>query len=163
MPVISAIAAMTRDHVIGIDNRLPWHLPADLKHFRAITLGHPVIMGRKNYESIGKPLPGRTNIVVTSNANYQAPGCIVSHSPEEAIASAETNSEIFVIGGATLYKQLLPKTDKLYLTLIDEKIPGDTYFPEIDWDQWKQVSASCHEPDEKNPLHYTFAVYERKS
>ena len=161
MPILSAIAAMTRNRVIGVNNQLPWHLPADLEHFKSVTLGHPIIMGRKNYESIARPLPGRTNIVITTDTSYTAPGCIVCHSIDDAIAQAGNDPEIFIIGGATLYEQMLPQTQRLYLTWIDQEIAGDTFFPEINWDHWQQLSDELHAADEKNPFAYTFTVYER--
>ncbi len=129
MTQISIIAAMTNNHVIGKNNALPWHLPADLKHFKNITMGKPIIMGRKTFESIGKPLPGRQNIILTRDKNYHIDGCTIIHSLDE-LQSCTNAAEIFVIGGAEIYKQLLPLTQKLYLTFIDTEIDGDSYFPE---------------------------------
>jgi dihydrofolate reductase len=159
---ISIIAAMAENRVIGVDNTLPWRLPADLRHFRLITTGHPVIMGRRNYESIGKPLPGRDNIVVTRDPDYRAPGCTVTHSLEQALTSAQNDREIFIIGGAEIYRQAFPRAERLYLTLVHADIRGDTYFPEFDPAQWRETSRERHEADEKNPYAYTFLTYDRK-
>ena len=159
---VSLIAAMAENRVIGVNNTLPWRLPADLKHFRRLTTGHHVIMGRRNYESIGKPLPDRTNIVVTRNPSYCAPGCLVKHSFEDALASAQNDPEVFVIGGAEIYRQALEHADRMYLTLVHAHIPGDTYFPPFDQSHWQEVSRERHEPDEKNPHACTFLVYDRK-
>ena len=152
---------MAENRVIGINNTLPWHLPADLKHFRQITTGHHVIMGRRNYESIGKPLPNRTNIVVTRNRNYRAPGCVVTHSLEEALEHAHADPEIFIIGGAELYRQSFAHADRLYLTLVHAKIAGDTRFPDFDPDQWNEIMRERHEADDKNPYAYSFLMYDR--
>jgi dihydrofolate reductase len=159
---VSLIAAMAENRVIGVNNTLPWRLPADLRHFRLITTGHHVIMGRRNYESIGKPLPNRTNIVVTRNPSYRAPGCLVKHSFEDALAAAADDPEIFVIGGAEIYRQALGHADRLYLTLVHAQVQGDTYFPQFDEMHWQEVSRERHEPDEKNPHACTFLVYDRK-
>lgn len=152
---------MAENRVIGVHNTLPWRLPADLKHFRLLTSGHPVIMGRRNYESIGKPLSDRTNIVISRNIGYQAPGCLVVHSIEEAFSAAHNDPEIFVIGGAEIYRQALTRANRLYLTQVHANISGDTYFPEFDRSQWQEVSREAHPADEKNPHAYTFFVYDR--
>lgn len=159
---ISLIAAMADNRVIGIDNTLPWHLPADLRHFKKITMGKPILMGRKTYESIGKPLPGRTNIIVTTDRGYQAPGCIVVHSIDEALGATQESEEVMVIGGASFYEQLLPRADRLYLTLIHADFAGDAYFPDIDPTQWREIGRTDGEPDETNPYRYSFVVLERK-
>ncbi len=159
--MISIIAAMAENRVIGVHNTLPWRLPADLKHFRKLTTGHHVIMGRRNYESIGKPLPDRTNIVITHNPNYRAPGCLVVHSIEEALAIANSDPEIFVIGGAEIYRQALDSADRLYLTLVHAHVDGDTYFPEFNGSHWQEVGRERHEADERNRYAYTFLVYAR--
>ena len=158
---VSIIAAMAENRVIGVNNTLPWRLPADLRHFRRVTTGHHVIMGRRNYESIGKPLPDRTNIVVTRNPSYRAPGCLVKHSVEDALRSAQNDPEVFVIGGAEIYRQALDRADRLYLTLIHAEVQGDTYFPPIDEKHWREISRERHEPDGKNPHACTFLVYDR--
>src|SRR5690606_3178604 len=131
--------------VIGRDNALPWRLPADLKRFRRITIGHPIVMGRRSYEAIGRPLPGRTNIVVTRRADYTAPGCTVVHSLEEALARAAASPEAFVIGGAQLYAEALPRAYRLYLTRVHAEIPGDTLFPAVDWASWREIERERHE------------------
>jgi len=161
-PKLSIIAAMAENRVIGVNNTLPWRLPADLKHFRQITTGHHVIMGRRNYESIGKPLPGRTNIVVTRNREYRAPGCVVTHSLAEALSCAQADPEIFIIGGAELYREAFADADRLYLTLVHANIGGDTWFPEFDTDRWDEISRERHESDDKNPYAYSFLVYDRR-
>lgn len=156
------IAALTTERVIGKENALPWRLPADLKHFKALTMGKPIIMGRKTYESIGRPLPGRHNIVVTRNEAYRAPGCTVVHTIEAALAAAGDVSEVMVIGGSHLFEALLPQADRLYLTIIDEKIEGDTYFPPWDEQEWRELSRSPGVRNERNPFHYEFLVLERR-
>lgn len=159
--MISLIVAMDEAGVIGKDNKMPWHLPADLKYFKRTTLGHPVLMGRKTYESIGRPLPERRNIVLTRQEEYAAPGCDVIHSVEE-IALHE-GEDLFVIGGAEIFQMLLPKTDRLYLTRIHERFAGDTYFPSLDLSEWTLLSETKGTVDEKNPHPHTFLVYEKRS
>ncbi|MDH3513728.1 MAG: dihydrofolate reductase [Gammaproteobacteria bacterium] len=159
---VSLIAAMAENRVIGVDNALPWRLPADLRHFRRLTTGHHVIMGRRNYESIGKPLPDRTNIVVTRNPAYHAPGCLVSHSLRQTLQDIQDDPEVFVIGGAEIYRQALGDADRIYLTLVHANIAGDTYFPEFDLREWQEISRTRHEPDENNPYPYSFVTYDRK-
>jgi dihydrofolate reductase len=159
---LSIIAAMAENRVIGVNNTLPWRLPADLRHFRRLTTGHHVIMGRRNYESIGRPLPERTNIVVTRNRDYRAPGCQVRHSLEEALRDAGGDPEVFVIGGAEIYRQALDKADRIYLTLVHATVPGDTFFPEFDPGDWSEISRTRHEADEKNPHACSFVIYDRK-
>ena len=161
--IISLISAMGRNRVIGINNTLPWRLPADLKHFKQITMGKPVLMGRKTYESIGKPLPGRTNIIISRDDDYRVPGCIVARSIDAALASAAGHEEIMVIGGAALYEQMLPRADRLYLTLIDEDFKGDAWFPEINPVQWQEQERVDHAPDAANPYHYSFLMLQRMS
>ncbi|MCR4302414.1 MAG: type 3 dihydrofolate reductase [Sulfuricaulis sp.] len=159
---VSLIAAMAENRVIGVNNKLPWHLPADLRHFRQLTTGHPVIMGRRNYESIGKPLPDRANIVVTRNPAFRAPGCQVKNSLEEALREIQDKSEIFIIGGAEIYRQSIGSADRIYLTLVHAEIDGDTYFPEFDRGDWQEVSRVHHTADEKNPYAYSFVTYDRR-
>jgi dihydrofolate reductase len=158
---LSLIVAMAANHVIGHDNRLPWHLPADLKHFRATTLGKPVLMGRRTWESIGRPLPGRTNIVITRNADYAAAGCVVVHSLDEALSAAGDAGEVMVIGGAELYRQALPQADTIYLTLVHGRFEGQTRFPDWQPDDWREIERIDHEPDDKNPHAYSFITLER--
>ncbi|WP_096202527.1 dihydrofolate reductase [Bacillus sp. FJAT-45350] len=162
--MISFIVAMDTNRVIGKDNDLPWKLPADLAYFKKVTMGNPILMGRKTHESIGRPLPGRDNIIITRNENYEAEGCIVVHSTEEIKKlEQERSDEIFVIGGAEIFKETLPIADKLYITLIHEEFDGDTFFPEIDMKQWKLISSEKGIVDEKNIHEHEFLIYERKS
>ncbi len=161
MTTLSIIVALGRGRVIGRDNQLPWHLPADLQHFKKVTLGKPVIMGRLTYESIGKPLPGRRNIVITRAAGYDAPGCEVVASPQAALEAVADADEAMVIGGANLYRQLLPDTDRLYLTFIDADFDGDAWFPEWSADEWRETAREAHLPDERNAYPYAFVVLER--
>jgi dihydrofolate reductase len=160
---LSIIAAMAENRVIGINNTLPWRLPADLRHFRQLTTGHHVIMGRRNYESIGKPLPDRTNIVITRNPGYLAPGCQVKHSLAEALRDIRNDPEIFIIGGADIYRQTIGAADRIYLTLVHADVRGDTWFPEFDLRDWHETSRTRHEADEKNPYACSFVTYDRKN
>ena len=162
-PVISAIAAMAENRIIGNNNQLPWRLPADLKHFKAITTGHPILMGRKTYTSIGKPLPHRTNIIITRDTAFTAPSCKVVTSLENAIqyALSENVSEIFIIGGAEVYQQLLPHIQRIYLTIVHHMFEGDVYFPELDKTAWKEIECVSHTADEENPYAYSFLRLER--
>ena len=154
---------MAQNRAIGVNNTLPWKLPADLRHFRQLTTGHHVIMGRRNYESIGKPLPDRTNIVVTRNPAYRAPGCKVKHSLVDALQDIHGDTEVFVIGGAEIYRQALSDANRIYLTLVHADISGDTFFPEFDAHEWSEISRTRHEADEKNPYAYSFVTYDRKN
>lgn len=158
----SIIVAQSQNRVIGIDNTLPWHLPADLKRFKAITMGHHMIMGRKTYESIGKPLPGRTSIVITRNKDLVFEGCVMAHSLKEAFEIAQKNNdnEAFVIGGADLIKQAIDSCDKLYLTNIHQDFNGDTFLEPLS-SNWKQIEHITHEPDEKNVYTYSFVTYKK--
>lgn len=163
IPTLSAIAALSENRVIGLNNQMPWHLPADLKHFRTITSGHPILMGRKTFESIGRPLPNRTNIILTRDTHYQAEGCIVINNPDDALTLVNNinQSEIFIIGGAEIYQLLLPKVTRLYLTEIHHQFQGDTFFPELDKTAWREVSRETHAADELNAYTYSFIVLER--
>lgn len=158
---MSLIVAMAANRVIGRDNRLPWHLPADLKHFRRLTLGKPVLMGRRTWESIGRPLPERTNIVITRDADYSAPGCVVVHSLEAALRAAGHHPEVMVIGGAELYRQALPQAGRIYLTEVHGNFEGDTFFPGLQAGAWREVERTDFEPDEKNSHAYSFVTLER--
>lgn len=162
--LISAIAALTRNRVIGKDNQIPWYLPADLKFFKRTTQGHHIIMGRKNYQSIGKPLPKRTNVVITRDPFFISTGCVVVHSIEEALKVAQDNGEeeAFIIGGGQIYEQAMPYVQRLYLSEIDVELDGDVFFPEIDYDNWKVVDEDFHAPDERNAYPFTVRIYERK-
>ena len=160
---LALIAAMAGNRVIGRANQLPWRLSADLRHFKALTMGKPVIMGRNTYESIGKPLPGRSNIVVTRDARYRAPGCQVVHSLEQALQAAAGHAEVLVIGGAELYRQTLQRADRLYLTLVKAEVQGDVLFPELDWSRWRELQRESHRADASNEYDYDFVVLERIS
>lgn len=161
---ISMIAAMAHDRVIGKDNQMPWHLPADLAHFKRVTLGKPVLMGRKTFESIGRSLPGRRNLVISRNPDYQAEGIEVVGSVEAALALLAGSSveELMVIGGGHLYAEMLPSADCLYLTRIDLAVEGDTRFPAFDDGQWQRVDCESHPADEKNPHPYSFETWQRR-
>ena len=158
----SIIVAQSQNRVIGIDNTLPWHLPADLKRFKAITMGHHMIMGRKTYESIGKPLPGRTSVVITRNKDLVFEGCVMAHSLKEAFEIAQKNNdeEAFVIGGADLIKQAIDVCDKLYLTNIHQDFNGDTFLEPLS-SKWKEIEYITNEPDEKNVYSYSFVTYKK--
>ncbi|MCS6916960.1 MAG: dihydrofolate reductase [Chitinophagales bacterium] len=162
---ITIIVAAAQNGVIGRNNRLPWHLPADLKRFKQITLGHPIIMGRNTYESIGRPLPGRINLVVTRQQDYEAPGCIVVHSLQEALEYAQRSgaTECFVIGGGDLIQAALVWADRILLTRIYHDFDGDTFLPQLNDDDWKLVSEEKHPPDAKNPYAYAFLEYKLTS
>lgn len=160
--MISLVVAMARNHVIGSAGRMPWHLPADLRRFKEITMGRPVIMGRKTFESIGRPLPGRTNIVVTRRHGWNPSGVIVARGLPQALqAAVQGEGEVFVIGGGELFEQALPIARRLYITRIEADIEGDTRFPEIEEAQWRLVRKEVREADEKNPYRCHFEVWER--
>lgn len=161
--IISAIVAAAKNNVIGSGNQIPWHLPHDFKFFKRTTLNHHIIMGRKNYESIGKPLPKRTNVVITRNPFYISSGCIVVHSLTEALLVAKENGEdeAFVIGGGVIYDLAMPFLDRIYFTDIDLDVEGDVFFPTIDPDIWKEISAEPFTADEKNKANMVFRVFER--
>jgi dihydrofolate reductase len=157
---LSLIVAADRNNLIGRDNQLPWHLPADLAFFKRTTMGAPMLMGRKTWESIGRPLPGRTSIVITRDPHYRTEGAIVVHSIEEALRAAGDAPELFVIGGAKLFEDTLPVADRIHLTRINHEFEGDTWFPEIG-PEWREVSREEHGPDDKNPYPYAFITLER--
>lgn len=158
---------MARNGVIGRDNALPWRLPADLQRFKALTTGHPVVMGRKTYESLGRPLPNRTNIVVTRDRAFAPEGVQVAHSLDEALALASAalpaDRLVFVIGGENLYAQILPRADRLYVTLVDAEIDGDARFPPFDWQQWQERERLEHPADDKHAYRCLFLTLERKT
>ena len=161
--MISLLVAMAQNRVIGKDNQLPWHLPEDLAYFKRVTMGHPIVMGRKTFESIGRVLPGRQNVIVTRNPHFSHEGCLVLHSIEEIINFANNyNGEVFVIGGAEIFKEILPYADRLYITKIVHTFSGDAFFPVFDEAEWKLVSSEKGLKNEKNPYDYTFLVYERR-
>jgi dihydrofolate reductase len=159
---LSLIWAMTDERVIGIENSLPWKLPADMKWFRQHTLGKPIIMGRKTFESFGaKPLPQRLNIIVSKDSQYRAQDAVVVGSIAEAVEKVKDVEEVMVIGGASLYAQTLPLAQRLYMTLVHANIKGDAWFPEFDLNQWQEIERQEHAADEKNPFAYTFLILEK--
>lgn len=157
---VSLIAAMDPGCVIGIENRLPWRLPADLRRFKELTMGHTLIMGRKTFESIGRPLPGRITIVVTRQKDYAPAGVVVAHSVDEALARAE-GREVFIAGGEEIFRQTLDRADRLYLTRLQREFPGDAFFPEFDESAWRLVQWERHGPTEEAFIPHTFEVYDR--
>lgn len=159
--MICAIVAMDRNRVIGYHNAMPWHLSADLKYFKATTMGHPIIMGRNTYESLGKPLPGRKNIVITRRPLEAPEEVIRVASIEEALKAAQNDGEIFIIGGQQIFEQTLNRIDKIYITRIEHEFTGDRYFPELNEQEWKVINSESHLPDEKNAYAYTFLLMER--
>ncbi len=159
---LSLVVAMDENRVIGLNGGLPWHLSSDLKYFRDITMGKPIIMGRKTHQSIGRPLPGRRNIVVSRNLNFEATGCDVVKSIEAALTLVEDAPEVMMIGGASLYGDILPFVDQLYLTEVHAEVEGDTLFPELDLTEWKEISRSAFSADEKNDQDYSFVVYKKR-
>ncbi len=159
---ISLIVAMSQNRVIGLNNQMPWHLSADLKHFRKITTGFPIIMGRKTYEAIGKILPNRTNIIISRNVDYKIEGGFTFQKLEDGFAFAKKfHDDVFVIGGATLYETTLSYADYLYLTLIEKTFEGDTYFPEIDFTQWQEIERISICDDQSVDFNYTFLKLKR--
>lgn len=160
--MISLIWAMDENRLIGNQNELPWRLPAELQYFKRTTMGHPIAMGRKTFESIGRPLPGRENIIITRNQSFQKEDCTVFYSLDEFIQYAhQYDGEIFVIGGAKIFKEILPIADRLYITNIKHAFHGDTYFPTFSSDDWKLIRKEQGINDEKNPYNYEYQVYER--
>ena len=152
---------MAKNRVIGADGRIPWRLPNELRLFKSLTMGHHIVMGRKTYESIDRLLPGRTTVIVTRQRDYAVPGAIVAHSIDQALAACAGDEEIFVIGGADLLRETLPRADRLYLTIVDAEPEGDTFMPEIDMSAWRETSSQSFAPDEKHTHAYRFAVYDR--
>jgi dihydrofolate reductase len=161
--IISLIWAMDENRLIGVENRLPWKLPADMKWFRRHTLGKPIIMGRKTFDSFGgRPLPDRTNIVVTRDKNYSAEGAVVVYSIDEALQVAGDAEEVMIIGGASFYEQMLSRADRLYVSLVHGQFEGDAWFPEFDWNEWQESGREEHPNDEKNAYACSFLSFERK-
>ena len=159
---LSIVVAMDSNRLIGKDNGLPWHLPADLAFFKKLTTGNTILMGRKTFDSIGRPLPNRRNIVITRNADIEITDCEVVNSIEKALSLVQSETEVMVIGGAKLYQQILPIADRLYITQVEGEFDGDTYFPHYDEDDWLEVSCESHQPDEKNKHAYHFIILKRK-
>ncbi|ORU92479.1 MAG: dihydrofolate reductase [Cycloclasticus sp. symbiont of Bathymodiolus heckerae] len=160
--MISMIVAMAENNAIGKDNDLLWHLPDDFKHFKATTMGKPILMGRKTYDSIGKPLPGRENIVVTRDANFTVEGVTIVNSIDAALTASEHYDEVMVIGGASFYEQMLPVAQRLYITLVHTSFEADAFFPEVDLDKWKIIKQSKHAADERHAYSFSFITYERR-
>ena len=161
-PCITLVAAVAQNGVIGRDNSLPWHLPADLQHFKALTMGKPMIMGRRTFESLPGFLPGRPHIVLTRNRDFRPAGARVAHTLEQALALAGPVPEVMVIGGAQIYSLTLPQARRLHLTRIGVEVEGDARFPEIDPHEWRLVARRCFEADARNPHPYCFLEYERR-
>jgi len=160
--IISIIAAMAKNRVIGKGNSLPWHLPADLKHFKDLTLGKPVIMGSRTFNSIGKVLPGRTTIVLTDDKEFNAPGCLIAKSIDEALELVKDSAEVMVAGGASVYKQFLPLANRMYLTFVNAEVEGDFYFPEYRESDWEETERSDFEADKENIYSYSFITLNKK-
>ena len=159
---LSIVVAMDSNRLIGKDNGLPWHLPADLAFFKKLTTGNTILMGRKTFDSIGRPLPNRRNIVITGNADIEIAGCEVVNSIEEALSLAQGETEVMVIGGAKLYQQILPSADRLYITRIEGEFEGDTHFPSFNEAEWSQISSDSRQPDENNRHTYHFITLDRR-
>ncbi len=159
--ITSIIVAIAKNNAIGKDNKLLWYLPNDLKHFKDVTTGHSVIMGRKTFESVGRPLPKRRNIVVTRQS-ISIDGCEVVPSIEAALALCADEDQVFIVGGAEIYKQAIPLTDRIYLTKVDQDFEGDTFFPELNAAEWEETERENFEPDDKNKLKYSFITLQRR-
>ncbi|MBA2408645.1 MAG: dihydrofolate reductase [Gammaproteobacteria bacterium] len=160
---VSLIVAMTPDRIIGRDGGMPWHLPADLKRFRELTMGHPMIMGRRTFESLGRILPGRRHIVVTHNTGFKCPGVDVAPSLNDALTLSAVSDEVFVIGGAQIFREALPLADRLYITLIAADIKGDTFFPEFEKSTWREVAREVRAQDDENRYPLTLLIFEREN
>ncbi|GGK56958.1 dihydrofolate reductase [Rufibacter glacialis] len=163
--MIALVVAIAENRVIGKDNQLIWHLPKDLQHFKKLTMGHPMVMGRKTFDAIGKPLPGRTSIIVTRQPEYQAPeGCVVTSSLEKALEHGlALDEQVLVVGGGDIYRQALPLAEVVYLTLVHESFEGDVFFPELEADAWEVTEQEEHYPDEKHAFPFTFFTFRRKA
>ena len=161
--MLSIIVAASENNVIGKDNQLLWYLPDDLKHFKETTKGHHVIAGRKTFESQGKPLPKRTNVIVTRNPDYHAEGCIVVNSPDKALDLARQDDEPFIIGGEQIYRMALPLVDRIYLTRVHAEFEGDTFFPELDMQHWKEISRKYYPKDDRNEYSFSIIVLDRRN
>ncbi|MDZ7750514.1 MAG: dihydrofolate reductase [Gammaproteobacteria bacterium] len=159
---LSLIAAVDRNGLIGAGRHLPWRLPADLRRFRQITMGHPIVMGRATWDSLGRPLPGRENVVVSTRLALDTPGATVVRSVDAAILAASRANEAMVIGGATLYAQTLPRAERIYLTRVESEFEGDVFFPRFDETDWVEVAREPHPADDENPWFYAFTILERK-
>lgn len=153
---ISIIVALSENNVVGVRNQLPWKLSADLKRVKSMTMGHHIIMGRKTFESIGRPLPGRTNVIITRNANYKAEGCVIASSLQHALDIAMNDTEVFIFGGGEIFKEAMPLASKIYMTRVHTHLEGDTYFPDIKPFDWRIVELQEFKADEKNEFDYSF-------
>lgn len=160
--MLSLIVAVGENNEIGKGGKMPWHLPADLKHFKALTLGRPVIMGRRTFAAIGKPLPGRRNIVVSRDPAFRAPGCETARSFADALVLAAGAKEIMLIGGGELYREALPRAQRVYLTRVHARFDADTFFPPLDSAEWKETAREDHAADERNPFAYSFITLTRR-
>jgi dihydrofolate reductase len=158
---VTIVVAIGENNAIGKNNQLLWYLPADLKHFKNITTGHTVIMGRKTYDSVGKPLPNRRNIIITRK-DITIEGCEVVKSIEDALALCADEKEVFIVGGAEIYKQSIHLSDRIYLTIVHQEFDADSFFPEINYDEWQETEREDHQPDEKNKLPYSFITLDRR-
>ncbi len=156
------VVAMAKNRTIGVNNTLPWRCPEDLKHFKQLTMGHSMIMGRKTFDSIGRPLPGRTTVVVTRCRDLKIEGCLIAHSLPEALAACAGNTQIFIVGGAQIYAQAMAHVDTLYITEIQQDVDGDAHFPEVDRNTWQEVSREVRQQETPQPLEYHFVTYRRK-
>ena len=161
--MLSIVVAVAENGVIGRDNQLPWRLPADLKRFKAVTMGKPIVLGRRTYESIGRPLPGRTNIVITRQRDLSIAGCVVVDSIDAALRHAQSAAEIAVIGGADIFRETLPRVQRIYLTRVHARVPGDIYFPALDPSEWREADAEFHPADELHAHAFSFVTLERES
>lgn len=161
--LISAVVALSENRAIGKNNQLLWHLPADLAHFKQITTGKPIVMGRKTYQSIGRPLPNRSNVILTQDKQFKAEGCIIVHSIEAALTVSTGQDEMCIIGGAEIYRQFMPWIERIYLTKVHHVFPADTFFPELNADEWKETESISHPPDEKNKYSYSFSTLKRST
>jgi dihydrofolate reductase len=160
--IISFVVAIAENNAIGKNNQLLWSLPKDMKHFKEITNGHTIIMGRRTFDSMGKPLPNRRNIVITRNRELEIPGAEVTNSLADALSRCEADEEVFIIGGAEIYKEALDKTDRIYLTRVHQRFDADTFFPDLNMEDWVETAREEHQPDEKNPIAFTFLTLESK-
>ena len=160
--MLSIIVAVSENNVVGKENKLPWKLSADLKRLKSLTMGHHIIMGRKTWESLGKALPGRINVVITTDKNFKAEGGVVVHSLNEALAFSSADDEIFIFGGGKIFKEAMPLVNKIYITRVHSIIDGDTFFPVLDRSDWKEISREDFKADEKNQYNYSFVTLVRK-
>ena len=158
---VTIVVAIAENYAIGKNNQLPWHLPADLNHFKSITMGKSILMGRKTFQSIGRPLPGRQNIILTQDKNFIVKDCLIAHSISEALQYVNSDAELFVIGGAALYAEMLPQIQTIYLTLIHHLFDGDAFFPILNQKEWRETERIHYLADEKNPYSFSFIILEK--